>query len=237
MRALLPSLAQREEKGVSKRTLAAREELFSMWMSDPWDWLTGRDLDGTPIIWTTDERDSKAPVKPFPFDKPYLKRMTYDVIYSPHPVFIDKPRQMMVTTLLILLADWSCRAKNSRKVLLSKHKESEAIAILRDKVRAVHKRLPVWVQEMSPISLTPADRIDYRATGSMIQGVAENFAAAEARGNTASIVMVDEAALQSTLGEILAAVLPMAASLWVLSTPGWGRGERVFKSYLSEEVG
>lgn len=230
----------------SSDELEAREALLHIWglkgvTSSPfplaehcWHWLTGRDLDGRPIIWTTDERDERAPLKPFPDDKPYLRLLVDWALGEPKDLQLDKARQMMATTTLVLVADWVCRALSNRKVILSKSKREEAEKILEEKVRHVHFRLPEWVQTVSPIGGTKSE-IRYRATGSLIMGVAQNFAVREARGNTASIVIVDEAAYQRMLADILAGVMPMASRLWFLSTAAGGPGGHTFNAYLKGE--
>lgn len=246
-RRALAAFTEAQDQRESQETLDGREALLHIWglkglVNSPhphwehcWAWLTGRDLDGRPIIWTTDERDEKAPLKPFPDDKEYLKLLVEWALGSPKTVQLDKARQMMATTTLVLVADWLCRALDARKVILSKSKREEAEAIIEEKLRAVHLRLPLWVQEASPITMAPKSVVKYRATKSRFMGVAENFAVREARGNTASVVMVDEAAYQRLLADILAGVMPMAAVLWFLSTAAGGPGGATFRDYLKGE--
>ena len=67
-----------------------RKSLLSAWSQDPWTYLTGKDLDGRPILWTTDERDDVTPVKPFPEEKEYLKWLTNELWHPDHRiVFVD----------------------------------------------------------------------------------------------------------------------------------------------------
>jgi hypothetical protein len=230
---LLPSLTGSRKTAGEKLVLEARQELLRLWASDPWEWLCGQDLDGRPIIWTKDERDDKAPRRPFPCHKAYLKRFLTIDAWGPEPLFVDKARQMYVSTGLLNLMHWYCLFNPARRGIISKHKEGEAEQLIRDKIRETHRQLPGWVQEALPISMTPANRVEYYNTGSSIHGVAQNFAVAEARGQTASVVLVDEAAFQDMLSDMLTAVLPMSSRLWVVTTArAAGRGAKVFKDMI-----
>jgi hypothetical protein len=225
----LSASARRDDDALKQ----GRAELLQLWEGDPWEWLTGRDLDGRPIIWTRDEKDDAAPVKPFPTDKPYLKRLVYDLYDSEAPVFVDKSRQMMVSTTVMLLADWYCKFREARNVLVSKQKEAEAEKLIREKLRHAHGKLPEWVQAALPISRTPANRVDYPGSGSVLHGVAQNFAVSEARGTTASLVIVDEAAYQDATGDIIDAVASMSSRLWLVTTPlRFSKGGKVFYDRL-----
>jgi hypothetical protein len=224
----------KQARADDKAVLETRQMLMELWAGDSWQWLTGEDVDGRPIIWTRDERSDDLPLKPFPRDKPYLKKLVEDA-WRPEPLFIDKARQMYVSTTLMLLLDHYCRFINARNVLVSKQKEGEAEVLIREKLRGPNSQLPQWVQDALPISRTPANMVTYKNTQSTLRGVAQNFAISEARGTTASIVMVDEAAYQDFLPDILTAVSAMASRLWVLTTARVaGRGAKVFKQYIEE---
>jgi hypothetical protein len=212
-----------------------RAKLLKLWSEDPWEWLTGQDTDGRPIIWTRDEKMGTDPAKPFPRDKPYLRRLVYRAL-GPEPLFVNKSRQMIVSTTLMLVADWVCRFQENRNVLVSKQKEGESETLIREKLRSVHSRLPSWLQEVSPLSPTPANRVTYYQTQSTLRGVAQNFAIGEARGTTASIVLIDEAAFQEYTGPIIDAVMAMSSRLWVVTTPRvTGAGAHVFRKLIGEQ--
>jgi hypothetical protein len=126
---------------------------------------------------------------------------------------------MIVSTTLMLLADWIARFHQNRNILVSKQKEGEAETLIREKLRSVHSRLPQWLQEASPASKTPANMVTYDQTQSTLRGVAQNFAIGEARGTTASVVLIDEAAFQDLAASMIDAVAAMSARLWVVTTP------------------
>ena len=212
----------------------ARAALLKLWSEDPWEWLTGQDIDGRPIIWTRDERDEKEPAKAFPRDKPYLRRLVQRAL-EPEPLFVNKARQMIVSTTLMLLADWIARFHDNRNILVSKQKEGESETLIREKLRSVHTRMPQWLSEASPASRTPANMITYYNTQSTLRGVAQNFAIGEARGTTASVVLIDEAAFQEYTGQIIDAVMAMSSRLWVVTTPRVsGAGAHVFRKMIGE---
>ncbi len=246
-------MANRAKKLFNNLSSAARQDkeaieeghrlLLELWAGDPWEWLTGEDLNGRQIVWTRDERNPKAPLRPFPRDKAYLQRIVYAAL-EPEPLFVDKVRQMMVSTGLVQLCGWIARFHPARNILISKQKEGEAEKLIREKLRSSEAMLPDWVKEQLPMKGTPANRVEYprpyNPSGglnapSFIHGVAQNFAASEARGTTATVVLIDEAAYQDATGSIIDAVASMAGHIWVVTTPlQYSKGGRVFFSYTCE---
>ena len=220
-----------------------RERLLQLWASDPWAWLCGEDLEerevvpGTKtrrLIWTTDEKDDHEPVKPWP-EYEYLRRWIA-VLDTDKEVLLDKCRQMLASTSTLLYMDWTCRFRPGRRWLLSKSTEEEACEMMRDKIRAVHSRLPSWVQQALPQSDTPLNRIDY-GTGSYIKAVAENAAIRDARGGTATGVLIDEAAYQESFKQLWAAAAPMTSKLFAITTAKLGGlGAIEFYRQLEREI-
>ncbi len=218
-----------------------RVELLRHWAVHPWNWLTGKDLDGRPIIWTKDEQNEEQPLRPFPAHLEYLRQMV-EVMYNPQQrvydvngapiditrwLLIDKARQMYVSTVTLLLMDWWCRFRPSRRFLVSKSKEEEATELINDKVRSVHGRLPAWIQRAVPQDPRPAVKINYPANQfgggeSYILGVAMNADEGAMRGGTATEVLVDEAAFQENTDELIASARAMAKRIWVCSSPYLG---------------
>lgn len=216
----------------------AQDDLIAFWSAHPWNYLTGRDTDGTPVVWTKDEGDRAQPVKPFPLDKPYLRRYL-DLLMEDRPdsriILVDKPRQMMFSTVTLLFAHWDCLFHPARRWLLSKTTEDEASEMLSDKIRYPHSRAPEWVRARLPLRDQPRGRAIYPKTGSYILAVAENVAEREARGGTASGVIVDEAARQATFESILAAVAPMASRVIAITTADIGTpGATAFRRLLDD---
>lgn len=213
---------------------ADRLKLWNQWSEHPWAWLTGTDLDGKPLIWTTDERDEKEPAKPFPAYKEYLK--TYiDLLQTENVVMANKPRQMYLSYATLLWMDWLCRFRPARRCVLSKVTEEQAQEMLRDKVRATHTRLPEWVKEWSPLASKPAGRLPYTGSGSYILAANQEMAEGQARGGTASVLAIDEAAYQDKLEDMLAASWPNCDKIILLTTANVGApGAVVFKMLMEE---
>jgi hypothetical protein len=200
------------------------------WSEGPDHWLWGVDHTtktddfpkGVPIIWTQDEKqtDNRLVYRPWPSktELPYLPRFVQDLWYTEEQVkLVDKCRQVLATWAAILIVDWDCRFNLSRKWLLSKTKENEAISILNDKPRFVDKRLPSWVREAMPIQVVPKAINRYEVTDSYLMAVTENVADAEARGRTANL-LIDESAFQRNLKNMVAAAIPMETKVIAIST-------------------
>lgn len=222
--------------GTGGSHLEARRDLLRAWAVEPWAFLTGRDVDGTPMVVTQDEGDESHPHKAFPSDKPYLHALTDELMGDAQIVFIDKSRQMMVSTLCMLLLYWTILFRRGRKVFVSKQTQELAEMLLQDKVRGVHSRTPTWFQEVMLLDGKPKDVARAVRTGSEIICVAQNAAARHFKGNTASIVLIDEAAVQEYLEDMLEAAIPMAKRIWVPTTPFHGNPGAAFFRKLATEA-
>lgn len=203
----------------------ARRELLKTWAADPWAFLTGRDVDGTPMVVTQDELDDARPLKAFPLDKPYLAAMAGVLLRERRPgelgamvTLVDKARQMMVSTLCMLLMYHTILFRTARLCFLSKQTRELAEDMLEQKVRSVHRRTPAWFQAALPLSMAPKDRATAEHTGSSIVCVAQNAAARHFKGNTGSIVLIDEAAVQEYFADMLEAARPMTNRIWAITT-------------------
>lgn len=216
-----------------------RNALWHYWSQHLWNYLTGKDLDGRPIIWTTDERDDVTPVKSFPETKEYLKWMVNELWDTNNRiVFIDKARQMYVSTICCLIIDWYCTFVPDREVVVSRVKEESAIKLINDKIRKVNTRKPEWVRARTGMSITPERVITYGCSGSTVTAVAQNFGVSDSRGITASLIMVDEAAYQEYFPQIYQSVLPMSNRLWAVTTANVGNpGAALFRQLKDEGTG
>lgn len=232
-----------------------RSELVRHWGEHPWYFLSGHDpttttfeIDGKklyypkgrPLIFTTDERDDDAPVKPFPHERPHLKELCL-LLLSPAPerriVLVTKSRQMMATTVCCLTMMWYCRFRTGRRCLISKTKEEDSIEVARDKVRAPYYRLPEWLQQECLLPERPANILSFRKTRSYIRCVTQNVAEAEGRGGTISAMLVDEAARQYMFAKIMQGILPAAGRVWGITTPDVGTpGAEAFYAYWDEKL-
>jgi hypothetical protein len=176
---------------------------------------------GVPLIWTSDEKDHNHPVKPWPTHLEYLRYYTKAMV-SKEPedkfLWVDKCRQVLASTSILLSWDWWCRVEEARRLLWSKLTQEQAADMLNEKVRAVDRRLPQWIRDLYGASMTPMHRIRYKKTGSLFMAVNEEAAAGAARGGTATAIAVDEAAYQDKLKAIIVASIPMAGKVVALTT-------------------
>jgi len=231
-----------------------RKHLLKHWSEHPWPWLVGVDPTtteitlsgktqyfpkGRPLIWTTDERDDKVPVKPFP-NKLYLAAFA-DLLVSPAPerriVLADKSRQMLFTTICCQVMMHQAYFKDARRCLISKSKLADSAEVLKDKVRAPYNRLPEWLRQHNPLPDKPAEVARFGRSRSYIRAVTQNVAEAEGRGGTISIMLIDEAARQFMFQQIMGAILPAAGRVWGITTPEAGTpGAMAFYAYFEERV-
>lgn len=213
----------------------ARLEALERWSKDPWSFLTGTDPDtNLPIIRTIDQR-SKEPIRAYPSHLAYC-HFLIELLETGHHIQVEKASQMIVTTTIALWALWRTVFQTAHKTLLSKHKQEEAETILDEKVRQPWLLMPDWLRVALPITLKPKSRITAAKTGGIILGLPENAAAADARGQTYQLGLIDEAEFQAALRELLTAMLPRARQVVFWSTPGTsGEGVRVFGEYLKND--
>lgn len=224
--------------GTDDREIGRRLELVERWRADHWAFLTGTDLDGKPIIWTVDELDAEAPWKPFPGSRPefgYLRHVAAELMGPHKVVLVDKTRQVYATTLACQLIRWINWRYEEQEIFFSRVHEESATKLINDKIRRPHGRMPVWVQRIMPITSEPKNVITWTATGGTLTAVSQNFAESDARGPTASLTVVDEAAYQPYFPEIYRAILPMRGRLWGLTTANVGnRGAQVYRDLIMD---
>jgi hypothetical protein len=219
----------------SLKLTQTRQDAMAHWSEDPWNLLSGKDPDtGKPLIWTIDQRDKKTPRKPFPAHLDYLHYLV-DLLEGEQYLQIEKCSQMIVTTTIALWAMCRTLTKPMHKSLLSKHKEDEAVTILREKIMEPWEHFPEWLKFHWPLRNKPSNRVECKATKSHVLGLPENAAAADARGQTYQVAMIDEAEWQEQLPALLGAMLPRAAQVIFWSTPAMGGpGVTTFKQYLAD---
>jgi len=237
----LLAVGNRPDHGVEVKRL----ELLKWWGQDPLNFILGEDLEEREIvpgsgifsrklIWTSDEKDDQAPLKPFP-EWEYIQRYI-TVLHHEREVVSDKARQMFMTTATLQYILWNCLFKFNRRWIWTKTTEDESIAHLQSKVRAVHARLPQWVKEALPISEAPQDTVTCLKTNSVIIAGAENVAIRAARGGTATGFGLDEGAFMDQFQTAWAAAAPMCGKIFALTTPNIGtRGATAYYALLERE--
>jgi hypothetical protein len=217
----------------NKKEELERKQLLKHMSLHPWNWMTAVDLDGRPIVWTKDEIASET--RPFPSGKEYLKEVLEAFIREPR-LFVQKSRQMYVTSLVLLLSLWEIMNLSAQRVILSKVTEDDAFELIRDKVRFPWSQMPEWLKLEWQVSDKPQGIVLAKKTNSVILAVAENAAERECRGGSASRVIIDEAAFQENTPEIFTASDPMARRINVISTPMiGGRGGNFMRAMIYDE--
>jgi hypothetical protein len=209
--------------------------------------------DEHPVVRTKDTHDDVNPIKALP-DWPY-QSWTYrgfagdesfwTEIDKPVPegewwrkMAVDKPRQVMVSWGLVLWMDYMSLFKPYKRCLLNKATEDEAWYMLRDRLGVVHQHWPEWFATWAKCTQRASDHeFRYGRTGSSIAATGENVDDRAARGDQASIFGVDEAARHPRLREVVAALMPMAKQVILVSTPEAGTpGSQYMSEILNEEV-
>jgi hypothetical protein len=188
-----------------------------------------------PIWKTQDEHDEVNPYKGLP-KKDYIYSML-DIYQGERIIIVEKSRQMIVSTLTCAYIAWECLFVPGRLWLISKTKEKDAIALMRDKIRGPWSRMSEWLKARCKMSLTPANEVVMSSAGSRILGVTENVARSSGRGMTASGFFLDEAAFQDQARDIWAAVMPMAKKLIAVTTPSLLPGGIFLKDKFDESEG
>lgn len=180
---------------------------------------------GRPLVWTKDETDDKRPEKTFPsrVEMPHVYALAEELLDpSAKIVAGDKARQVLYTLTVAQVCAWIAMTRRYRNIVWSKITEEEAVLQLEDKIRTPWRLLPEWVKAEWPLAASPRNELRYTKTGSRIMAVTQNVAAGKARGISASVVVIDEAAFQPYTNDILGAVKPMATRVWLMSTPNVG---------------
>jgi len=231
-----------EEESKSARKLdleitPARRRFLEQCEAEPGMYIWGKDPEtGISIVRTRDVHDEETPIKPMP-DWEYLKFVLGRLKDSNHKKkIIDKPRQLMISWLCLLWLDWTNLFKNHRHCMLNKASEAEADDMLFSRMSVIHQNHPDWFRAWARVKHWPsAHKIKYMRTGSVTTATGENVQDREARGDQASIFLIDEAARHPYLREVVTAIIPMANQVILVSTPETGSaGSRYMHEILTE---
>lgn len=222
--------------GKKERKLTAEQkDALALWGGDCWTFLTGAwplprhvaakgSEESRPLVWTNDPHEQK--IRPFPHYE-YLRRGLVEPITQwPHgtegrelpPLVVDKPRQQIVTTAILLTIAWEVLFREAVQWLIAKNKWQEAQDLIVEKMRFAYKRLPSFLRRARPIKTRPAGRFDCDITGSIAKAVGQNFGQSESKGSTAD-VFIDEGPLLKNLEPSVEAAQAMARRVIIVGTP------------------
>lgn len=130
---------------------------------------------------------------------------------------ILKARQLGISWLCCIYALWLCLFAPGKLVLVFSRAESEAQEMLR-RIKVLYQRLPEWMREKLP-TMHPTKGLLEFSNGSVVHALAAGKD--NGRGWTASLVILDEAAILLWPDELYAALKPTidgGGQLIVLST-------------------
>lgn len=218
-----------------------RLRLVEAMRDDPWEFLTAVDpVTGKVMIHTRDERSDEG-FRPWP-NREYLKKLARALVADMNEpelqiaeiTYLEKSRQMIVSTLCCLLILRETIFEPARRWLISRTKEDDAVELIRDKIRAPYSQLPLWFRRMFPITTQPQRLVKALGTDSYIGAVTQNVAFRAARGGTATGFLVDEGAYQDFCRDIMVAAPPMCRRIWVVSTPSLLVGGRFMYEKIAQ---
>jgi hypothetical protein len=177
------------------------------------------------MVYTLDEHDSKAPVKPLPMHKQYLQELAHHFL-TERLLLVEKSRQMMVTWLMVACHLWDAQFHQGRRIFFQSKKEVDANHLV-DRAKIIYDNYPEPYKEIIH-TLYPAReprsylKLEFPGQQSIVQGTAQG--ADVLRQYTASRVFSDELAFQDKAEEAFIAAKPTivgGGSFVGVSTPNF----------------
>lgn len=150
-------------------------------------------------------------------------------------IIILKARQIGFSTLVALYALWLAAMHPDMLVVMLSRTERDAIKLLA-KAKYALKALPPWIKHrLGPVSETQT-KLEFSATGSVIESLPSSQ---PARGDSASLIIVDEIAFMPNGEEAWQAIEPaydVGGRVIMLSTAN-GEGDLFHRLWSEAEVG
>lgn len=232
--------------GLSK----ARQEYLEACVEKPELYFWGKDPDtGIPVVRTIDPHDRKNPVKGLPdwayqrflvaawFAGFFSEQQDEAVGKMADRHAVDKPRQLLVSWLLAIWMDYIALFHPYQTNLLNKATEDEAKKMIQKRLeKGIHKNWPGWFKDWAQARWLKNDGVlEYGRTSSVVAATGENVDDRAARGDVASVFGVDEAARHPRLREVVAALMPMAKQVILVSTPEIGTPGSMYMAEILKE--
>jgi hypothetical protein len=129
----------------------------------------------------------------------YQERALKDLFKYDYTIML-KARQMGMTTLLSAYALWLMVFQENKEVLALSYKQNKARNIIK-KIKRMHNNLPSWMQETMPIN----NQLEVEL-GNGSKASAESTTSDAGRSESASFVIIDEAAFIDGAKEVWSAV-------------------------------
>jgi len=163
--------------------------------------------------------------RPFPIDRKYAMWLADSLQYReerPAPVWIPKSRRLMLTWTMCAYIVWRGIRNGATHSFIQSNKLDDADFLLRERCGYIFERLPYWFKYVALGGNVECAYKEARMrlpNGALIWGFPQG--ADVARQFTASIIFVDEAALQPLFKEAVTAIMPLAegkSELYFVST-------------------
>lgn len=180
------------------------------------------------FVRTTDNRDRKNPVKPFP-DYPYL----HEVLSHIHPfdipddecdvVAIPKSRQLTMTWIACAYAVWEARFHPHSLTMIQSKKAEDAWKLVykgdwnMGRCGFIERAMPTFMRARGLVGTR--GELTY-PNGSQIWGIPQG--AHMFRGYTSRLVVSDECCFQDKFEEAYTAALSMAGRIILITTANYG---------------
>jgi hypothetical protein len=179
---------------------------------------------------TFDSHDPDHPVKQFPYWEPYVQA-TFLHMLNCRQLLIPKSRQIKVSWMLAIFADWWARTAPFQLIIVQSKKADDAEEIVSKgdqnatagRIDFIEQNLPEWLRDPHIVSgkgnrvgeliFTPSARLTSHKAGDISPPwygsriVATPQGASQARSKTVSLYLADEAAIQDEFKEAVIALL------------------------------
>lgn len=196
-------------------------------------WIASRDFTYfTQFLRTRDEATGKT--RPWPKEYEYVKVVQRE-IFNHEVLWLKKSRRTMMTWTMCAYLLWRALFDEVFLGVLQSLTERKSAEHLRDKIRFAYNSLPRWFRSTLFGTEEPEfTTLEHRfPNGNAIRGVAQGSDVA--RGDTPSVVVVDECAFQPEFRAALTALLPLVekqTQLILVSSTGPG----VFSDVTTSEI-
>lgn len=184
------------------------------------------------FVLTRDEADPEEPVKPFPINLGYMRRLIH-LLRTEQRVAIVKSRQMLVSWATCAVMTHRARFTPHQVILYQTQNWPDAIKMVSmpgaggfaGRCQFIEQHLPGWMQQ----TIVPTEgRIVY-PNGSLIEALPGG--ADKIRSKTASMIVLDEMAFLEDAKGTYTAIAPLVqkgASLVMISTPAGAEGNMFY---------
>lgn len=190
-------------------------------------------------VFTEDEVDLRAPVKPAPVDRDYLKTLVK--VWESVPLLaVVKSRRMWITWLFIALYLHDALIHTHRRIFFVSKKEEDADALVK-RAYFIYKHIPrtLWADDFLPVARYKENHLLFDEIDSSINAVASG--PDQLRQYTASGVLMDEFAFWEKDRDTYTASKPTiqgGGRVTIVSTPPpqYGTDDSFFKRLCFDTI-